>query len=203
MNPVPDVSDVFRSLTLYVIRHGECEHNVARRAASQNDSALTQRGHDQARANGMLLKDLASPLDRFRFFASPLHRTCVTMEIVREAAGLAPTGYFADRRLMEIDFGDHTWMTREEIGLDAQARFLADPWNHAQPNGESQAMLFARVGRFLQTLSGDAVIVTHAWSARMIRAHYLGLPPEDTVRYDAPHAGILRLFQGTETIFGD
>jgi probable phosphoglycerate mutase len=127
----------------------------------------------------------------------------MTMELVREAAGLASTGYLADRRLMEIDFGDHTWMTRAEIDSDAQARFLADPWNYRRPNGESQAMLFERTGRFLQTLSRDAVIVTHAWSARMIRSHTLGLPPEVTVRYDAPHAGILRLSQGTEAAFGE
>ncbi len=192
-----------QALTLYVIRHGECEHNVAGRAASQNDSPLTARGREQARANGRLLKELAAPLERFQFFASPLHRTCMTMELVREAAGLAPTGYLADRRLMEIDFGDHTWMTRAEIDSDAQARFLADPWNYRRPNGESQAMLFERTGRFLQTLSRDAVIVTHAWSARMIRSHTLGLPPEVTVRYDAPHAGILRLSQGTEAAFGE
>ena len=192
-----------QALTLYVIRHGECEHNVAGRAASQNDSPLTARGREQARANGRLLKELGAPLERFQFFASPLHRTCMTMELVREAAGLAPTGYLADRRLMEIDFGDHTWMTRAEIDSDAQARFLADPWNYRRPNGESQAMLFERTGRFLQTLSRDAVIVTHAWSARMIRSHTLGLPPEVTVRYDAPHAGILRLSQGTEAAFGE
>jgi probable phosphoglycerate mutase len=192
-----------QALTLYVIRHGECEHNVAGRAASQNDSPLTARGREQARANGRLLKELAAPLERFQFFASPLHRTCMTMELVREVAGLAPTGYLADRRLMEIDFGDHTWMTRAEIDSDAQARFLADPWNYRRPNGESQAMLFERTGRFLQTLSRDAVIVTHAWSARMIRSHTLGLPPGVTVRYDAPHAGILRLSQGTEAAFGE
>jgi len=192
-----------QALTLYVIRHGECEHNVAGRAASQNDSPLTARGREQARANGRLLKELGAPLERFQFFASPLHRTCMTMELVREAAGLASTGYLADRRLMEIDFGDHTWMTRAEIDSDAQARFLADPWNYRRPNGESQAMLFERTGRFLQTLSRDAVIVTHAWSARMIRSHTLGLPPEVTVRYDAPHAGILRLSQGTEAAFGE
>jgi probable phosphoglycerate mutase len=197
------VSNEFRALTLYVIRHGECEHNVAGRAASQNDSPLTRRGREQAHANGLLLKELGQPLDAFQFFASPLHRACVTMEIAREAAGLPPTGYFADRRLMEIDFGDHTWMTHGEIDPDAQARFLADPWNYARPNGESQAMLFARVGRFLPTLPGDAVIVTHGWTARMIRAHYLGLRPEEAMRYDPPHAGIMRLSLGTEAYFGD
>ena len=37
----------FRNSTLYVIRHGECEHNVAGRAAAQNDSPLTATGRSR------------------------------------------------------------------------------------------------------------------------------------------------------------
>ena len=36
----------FRELTFYVIRHGECEHNVAGRPASWDDSPLTARGRE-------------------------------------------------------------------------------------------------------------------------------------------------------------
>src|ERR1700679_2342669 len=96
------------TLTLYVLRHGECEHNVEGRIAAQDDSPLTQRGRDQARANGRLLKELIGDLSALDFFASSLHRTCATMELAREAAGLSATGYRADRRLMEGDLGDHT-----------------------------------------------------------------------------------------------
>jgi probable phosphoglycerate mutase len=88
-----------RDLTLFVIRHGECEHNIAKRAASWDDSPLTAIGREQARSNGRLLKEIAGDLSGFDFFASPIHRTCNTMELVREAAGLPPTGYRADRRL--------------------------------------------------------------------------------------------------------
>src|SRR5215467_783244 len=66
---------MFRDLTLYVIRHGECEHNVEGRAASWDDSPLTVNGRAQARANGALLKQLAGDLSHFDFFASPIHRT--------------------------------------------------------------------------------------------------------------------------------
>ena len=44
------------TLTLYILRHGECEHNVEGRLASQDDSPLTENGREQARANGRLLK---------------------------------------------------------------------------------------------------------------------------------------------------
>jgi probable phosphoglycerate mutase len=192
----------FRDLTLYVIRHGECEHNIAGRAASWDDSPLTANGREQARANGRLLKDVAGDLSGFDFFASPIHRTCNTMELAREAAGLPATGYRADRRLMEVDFGDHTWMTREEIAAHApDAPGLDDGWEYVRPNGESWAHLHARVGRFLQTLSRDAVIVTHFGPARMIHAHYLALTPNEAIKSKPAHTGVLRLSAGAGCLF--
>jgi probable phosphoglycerate mutase len=191
------------SLTLYVLRHGECEHNVEGRIAAQDDSPLTARGREQARANGRLLKELVDDLSTLDFFASSLHRTCMTMELAREAAGLPATGYRADRRLMEGDLGDHTWRKWSELSDIDRAGYRDDPWNHRYPGGESQAEIHARVGLFLGTLTRDSVIVTHALPARMIRAHALGLAPADAVRYDHPHAGLMRLTAGAETYFGD
>lgn len=189
----------FRSLTLYVIRHGECEHNVAGRAASHNDTPLTARGRGQARQAGTLLRDLV-PLETIDFYASSLHRACVTMEIIRETAGLPAQGYRADRRLMEGNLGDHTALTAQEIL--SHPGFIADPWNYVRPDGESQAMVYARVGRFLDTLTCDSVIVTHAQPTMAIRAHYLGLSPEQAFGYHMGNASILRLSMGTEAYFG-
>ena len=194
-----------RAPTLYVFRHGECEHNVERRVAAQNDSPLTARGREQARANGVLLKELAGPLERLAFYASPLHRAAMTMEIAREAAGLPAIGYIADRRLMEIDCGDNTWRKWPEIAADASRDPLweSDPWNYVPPHGESLSMLHARVGAFLNTLTGDSVLVAHAGTLRMIRSHLLGLSQVATMEYHPPNAGILRLSGGSETYFGE
>jgi probable phosphoglycerate mutase len=193
----------FRDLTLYVIRHGECEHNVAGRAAAQNDSPLTANGRAQARSNGALLNEVAGDLSGFDFFASSLHRTCNTMELVREGAGLPSTGYLADRHLMEIDYGDHTWMTSADIEATGHPRGSLQPWDYRRPGGESWADVHARIGRFLETLTRNAVIVTHAGAARMVRGHYLNLSPEEALRHNAPHVGIMRLSLGMETYFGE
>jgi probable phosphoglycerate mutase len=190
----------FRDLTLYVIRHGECEHNAEGRLASQDDSPLTAKGRDHARSNGRLLKAMAD-LSALDFFASSLHRTCTTMELLREAAGLPSTGYRADHRLMEMNCGDQIWLRWQDIPDADHAAYRADPWNCARPGGESQAQVFARVGNFLATLKRDSVIVTHQIPSRLIRAHYLGLSPDEAVRYEQPHAGILRLSNGGETLF--
>ena len=193
----------WRKLTLYVLRHGECEHNVEGRLASQDDSPLTAKGRAQARANGKLLQELVPDLADHAFYASSLHRTCMTMEIMREAAGLPPTGYRADHRLMEMNCGDQIWLRWGDIPDADHAAYRADPWNLARPRGENQKDVYARVGRFLATLERDAVIVTHQIPARVIRGHYLGLTPDEIVRYEQPHAGIVRLSNGIETYFGE
>ncbi len=193
----------FRNLTLYVIRHGECEHNAEGRIAAQNDSPLTALGREQARANGKLLRDLAGDLSALDFFASSLHRACATMELLRAEAGMPPTGYRADRRLMEIDVGDYTWRKWSEIGPEDQAHYRKTPWAHAYPGGETQEQVHARVGEFLKNLTRDSVIVSHAMPTRMVRSHYLGLSPEKTIRYEHPHAGMMRLSAGSEAYFGE
>jgi broad specificity phosphatase PhoE len=191
-------------LTLYLVRHGECRHNVEGRVAGQSDTPLTARGIAHARANGRVLREVEPDLARFHFIASPTHRTAMTMELAREAAGLPREDYIADRRLMELDTGDNTF----RIWAEVEAEMKTDPayidrWRYAHPGGESLADLHGRIGKFLPTLTGNAVIVTHSGPIRMIRAHYLDLAPEAVLEYKPPHAGILRLSAGSETCFGE
>ena len=77
-------------LTLYLVRHGECAHNLHRRIGAQDDTPLTEHGREQARANGRLLRAMALDFTKLDFIASPLHRTCVTMELLRTEAALDP-----------------------------------------------------------------------------------------------------------------
>ena len=145
-------------LTLYIIRHGECEHNVAGRAAGQDDSPLTPKGRDQARANGRLLAQLVGlPLDQLRFFCNPLHRTCTTMELLLEEIGLPQNRYRSDRRLMEGDLGDHTGLPGPAMLEHPDYVNSPDLWNYIRPRGESVAMVYDRVGEFLSSLTSDSV----------------------------------------------
>lgn len=188
--------------TLYLVRHGECVHNVEGRVAAQDDSPLTAIGREQARENGRILKRLVGDLTKIDYISSPLHRAAATMELLRAVAGLSTDGYRADRRLMEMDFGEDTGKTYAEIDRGV-GRFGAQNWDYVRPGGESLAMLHARVGRLLESLSRDAVIVTHAGPLRMIRCHLLGLSREDALAYHPPNAGIVRLSCGAEAVFGE
>ncbi|MBV9571735.1 MAG: histidine phosphatase family protein [Alphaproteobacteria bacterium] len=190
----------FRSLTLYLIRHGECQHNLKGRVAGQSDSPLTARGRLQACRAGELLVEVEPKLPDFQFYASPLHRAATTMEIAREAAGLPLYDYISDRRLSELDCGANTFRQWHEIETEMKADpAFADRWNWPHPGGESLLDLHCRVGDFLASLEKNAVIVSHAGTVRMIRAHYLQLPTDAVLAFQPLHATIIRLTAGTET----
>jgi broad specificity phosphatase PhoE len=187
---------------LYVMRHGETEDNISKTITAQADSLLTATGRKQAVDKGILLREFVGELDFIAFVSSPLHRACVTMELARDAAGLAAQPYFTDQRLMEMDFG--TWTKRPE-GDDRIAPDLPtahEQWDLQPPGGESQAMVHARVGNFLESISRDSVIVCHARVLCMIRSHVLSLTPEETLRFEPPNAGFMRLSGLNEDWFG-
>lgn len=188
-------------LTLYLVRHGECAHNLHRRIGAQDDTPLTEHGREQARANGRLLREMGLDFTRLDFIASPLHRTCVTMELLRAEAALDPLDYRADRRIMEIDFGDDTGKTIREIAERKTGGFGEANWDYVRMNGESVGMAYERVVRFLDTLARDSVLVTHAGVIRLIRGRVLGLSRKDMLDHHPPNGGILRLSGGSETYF--
>jgi len=79
----------FRNFTLYVLRHGECEHNVEGRFASHDDSPLTASGREQARSNGRLLRDLAGN-DMTYLTNSITLAGGESIDVLLDASGLAP-----------------------------------------------------------------------------------------------------------------
>jgi probable phosphoglycerate mutase len=190
----------FRSLTLYLLRHGECRHNLEGRIAGQSESPLTERGREQAYNAGRLLAKIEPRLNEFQFFSSPLARAANTTEAVRGAAGLSTCDYLSDPRLAELDCGTNTFRIWSEIEAEIKNDpDFVDRWTWSHPGGESLAALHARVGDFLTSLDGDAVIVSHAGPVRMIRAHYLCLPTEAVLDFNPLYATIIRLAANAET----
>jgi len=95
---------------LIFLRHGETAYNAENRLQGQLDIPLNARGREQARALGGALRTLVGrEIDRLdeaqAFFASPLERARETMEIARDAMGLAPRRYRLAPVLKEISFG--------------------------------------------------------------------------------------------------
>jgi probable phosphoglycerate mutase len=170
---------------LIFVRHGETAYNADRRLQGQLDIPLNARGREQARAVGGTLRSLVGPeidrLDEARaFFASPLERARETMEIARDAMGLAPRRYRLDAVLKELSFGVWEGLTWSEIevkdpkGLRARR---ADRWAFVPEGGESYAMLADRLRPWLDGLNEHAFVISHGGVARVLMALIAGIPP--------------------------
>lgn len=161
---------------LIFVRHGETAYNAENRLQGQLDIPLNARGREQARAVGRTLHArIKSEIEVLEaagaFIASPLERARETMEIARDAMGLPTSRYQLNPVLKEISFGvweGSTWPeveARDPKGLRTRGK---DKWSYAPPHGESYAMLADRLGSWLDSLTGDVLIVSHGGVARAL-----------------------------------
>jgi broad specificity phosphatase PhoE len=175
--------------TLVFVRHGQTDWNVEGRLQGQRDIPLNDIGRGQARRNGEVIRDRIPEAAGFDFVASPLSRARETMEIVRAAMHLDPTGYEIDSRLLEITFGELEGLTYQDIesrdpGWSSTRH--ANKWDFLPPGGESYHMLSVRILAWVETLERHSLVVAHGGVGRVLRAHLLGLDKLETVSKDFP-----------------
>jgi probable phosphoglycerate mutase len=169
---------VARRPTIYYIRHGETDWNVAGRLQGRHDVPLNARGRAQAVKCGDILRDLLvrdsrNPLE-LDYVSSPLGRARETMELLRPPLGLPSDGYRIESRLAEIAFGDWEGFTiaqlhsRDPQGIVAREQ---DKWHFVPPGGESYRVVSGRMRDWYESLSRDTVAVAHGGTARGLIAH--------------------------------
>jgi broad specificity phosphatase PhoE len=187
-------------VTIYLIRHGETDWNLAQRYQGQRDIPLNETGRAQARRNGVVLKTLLPQIAEYDFVTSPLSRAIETTQLVRDAMGLPPTGYRIDSQLLELNYGHWEGLLASELpevdpeGAAAKAR---DPFAWRPKNGESYADLMQRVSLWLASTSRDTVAITHGGVSRVARGAVLNLDTRDVPALDVPQDKILVLRDAT------
>ena len=185
---------------LIFIRHGETDWNAERRLQGHQDIPLNANGERQAAESGRSAKKLLGPKalaeGGLRFVASPLGRTLQTMRLARTAMGLDADAFDIDPRLIELTFGEWEGLTWPEVQARApQAAHWreGDKWNFAPPGGESYAMLETRLRPWLDSVTGDMVVVSHGGVARALMAMIGKLAPE--------RAALADIWQGRVLVF--
>jgi broad specificity phosphatase PhoE len=158
---------------LYYCRHGETDWNVEGRLQGQRDIPLNALGRTQATRCGEILRDLTTrdAIDpaTLDFVASPLGRARETMERMRTALGLTPSGYSTDARLREVGFGQWEGFTTDELRghfPDAYAARESDKWDYTPPEAESYATMSLRMRGWYDGLARDTVCVAHGGTLR-------------------------------------
>jgi len=188
--------------TVYYIRHGETDWNVAGRLQGQRDIPLNARGRMQGTRCGEILRDLFAqrklgPAD-VDYESSPLARACETMELARAALGLGVRDYRREPRLAEIAFGEWEGFTIAQLHERDPARIAQrehDKWHFLPPGGESYEMVSARMREWYENLTTDTVAVAHGGTARGLIAH-LGIAKPAA-------APLLDIAQGVVYVFED
>ncbi len=183
---------------VYILRHGQTQWNAERRLQGQADTDINAVGREQAARNGRRLAALIGKGDGFDFVASPMRRTRETMELMREAMGLDPSGYRTDPRLVEISFGDwqgFTFAELEERAPGSTDGRRASKWDFQPPGkgAESYEMLLERIKPWFAELRQPTVCVTHGGVIRCFFRFVAGLSKQEAASLDVPQDRLLRL----------
>jgi probable phosphoglycerate mutase len=188
--------------TVFYLRHGETDWNVAGRLQGHRDIPLNERGRGQAAHCGEILRDLFAREGRdpagLDYVSSPLGRARQTMELARPALGLPADGYAVEPRLTEISFGDWEGSTIALLHLNDPVRISQrehDKWHFLPPGGESYEMVSARMRQWYESLERDTVATAHGGTARGLMA-CLGIAKPAAAPLIDIAQGVVYVFQG-------
>jgi probable phosphoglycerate mutase len=182
--------------TIYMIRHGQTDWNAKKRLQGQTEIPMNDLGKSQVLGNAKKLCALSENPGDFDFVSSPICRARETMMIIRETLGLPRDEYRVDDRLKELNYGEfsgHTWdELRQTRPAEALQRYDSS-WTYVIPKGECYAMLSKRVLNWFHEIERDTIVAAHAGVSRVLQAHFGKYPDNDVAFLDAPQDRILVL----------
>jgi broad specificity phosphatase PhoE len=182
---------------LWLIRHGETEHNIKRVFQGQLDTPLTATGVRQARLTAVALGGVTFQ----QLYSSDLRRAYDTARPIAHGQGIPIVG---DARLRELHYGVLQGVAYTEFRSVLEAHGAAEAWGggvfsldgNAPPGGESLADLVARTTEFVSDVAraasdnDDLAIVTHGGTIRTIMTELLGLPPSSRSAFALVNCGV-------------
>jgi len=182
---------------IYLLRHGETIWNSVGRFQGHKDSALTQRGIEQAdQMAARLAEELARTGETFEGRASPLGRARQTADRLARVTSL---NFVDEPRLIEVTVGSWDGMTLYEIDAEYPGALTgadAFDWYFRSPDGETFDDACKRVGSWLSEVSSPTVAVSHGLTSRLLRGIYLGLSRREMLELPVPQNGLYRLCEG-------
>lgn len=154
---------------LWLMRHGETEWSLSGAHTGRTDIPLTERGRENARKMGEILKCRPYSL----VLTSPLARA-------RETCALAGYGNVAqiEPNLHEWDYGDYEGRSTADIRRDRPGWEL---WKDGVPNGETVDQVGVRAEKVIAralAAGGDVALFAHGHILRILASRWLGEPAD-------------------------
>ena len=188
---------------IFLVRHGEAEGNIYRRAQGQNDTNLTPRGRRQVEA----LASRFAGIPLAAAFSSDLRRA---RETALAALGGRDMPVTPDPRLREMCFGeweDRPWGQIDWEEMDNKIAFLTDPARWYVPGGErydavQDRMLSALTDIALRHEGGAVLAASHGMAIRLLLARLRGIPSERISEVRLPDNASVTLLRWEDGGFG-
>lgn len=167
---------------IYIIRHGQTGLNKAKLLQGRSDTALNEKGKEQAEKALAFFEEKGIHFDRV--FSSPLIRARETAEICAPESDIE-----IDERLIEMDYGPYEGCDLENPPAEI-IEFFSDFVHNPAPEGMEQlGDVVKRAGSFLEdirSLEGNILISTHAIAMKGLLEY---LTPESNGSYWSKYIG--------------
>lgn len=140
----------FKTMRIYLVRHGETEWNRVRRFQGRSNLPLNQEGRKQVRALAAALKN--KPLTAI--YTSPLIRALETARLIK--AFHPSTPIFEEKGLIEMDLGEFDGMKAQDWAEqypDFRKAWNENPASVKMPGGESLKEVQARAKEALERIT--------------------------------------------------
>ncbi|MBQ6622122.1 MAG: histidine phosphatase family protein [Mogibacterium sp.] len=182
-------------MSIYILRHGQTDLNVARKLQGRLDVPLNETGIRQAEQLAEILRERELTFEQI--WSSPLDRAQKTGEIV---TGQSRETFHTDPRLAEMDFGPLEGAPYRDLPGDAQM-FFTDPEHFRPAEGhESMVDLVARLREFLEELKpvaaaaeGNLLLLSHGTTIHAMLVYLRGKDMKDFWDEDVHNCDLIRV----------
>ncbi len=120
---------------LVLVRHGQSQWNLENKFTGWTDVPMTEKGEEEARKSGLVLKDVKFDLA----FTSVLERATKTLDIILDVIGQKDIPIERDKAINERHYGDLQGLnkdeTREKFGKE-QVHIWRRSYDVRPPGGE-------------------------------------------------------------------
>jgi len=177
---------------LVIVRHGQSQWNLENRFTGWKDVDITEKGKEEARLAGKLLK--GEIFDSA--FTSTLKRALHTLSIILEESGMEDLPITINAALNERSYGQLEGLNKAETAVkygEDQVHLWRRSYDTAPPGGESLKDTAERViayftAQIVPLLQRDrnVLIVAHGNSLRALVMYLEKLSPEEIVEVEIP-----------------
>tara|TARA_B100002019_G_C21162369_1_gene543983 strand:- start:79 stop:690 length:612 start_codon:yes stop_codon:yes gene_type:complete len=181
-----------KSNKLVLVRHGQSIWNEKNLFTGWRDVGLTDKGVEEAKKAGLLLKEANVNFDVM--FTSSLERAKKTGDIILSCMDQSNIEVVSDSALNERDYGELTGMNKDEARKnfgESQVQIWRRSYDIPPPGGESLKNTFERVLPYFNKYihprlsNGESILITaHGNSLRSLVKHLEEISEEKIVKLE-------------------